>query len=168
MSPLLESPHFPEFSPFSILHAEEKIELLAPLQAGVEYSNSGLISDIADKGKIALVTFKSNITSKKEGKDVPVASIQSSLVIKGLGGFGYKGNGSGSKIPDKPNRNHDITLNDESYPGQAFLYRLNGDTNPLHVNPDISSAQSFPQPILHGKLYIVIQGLLAMESLHEP
>ena len=98
-SPLLASPYVPEFSPFNILHAEERIEILTPLKPGVEYTNKGFISDVADKGKIAIVTFQINTTAKKEGKDVQVASLQSSLVIKGLGGFGYKGNGKSAKVP---------------------------------------------------------------------
>jgi acyl dehydratase len=67
-----------------------------------------------------------------------------------MGGFGYKGNGTTIKIPDKPTRNPDFTIEAESHPHQAFLYRLNGDPNPLHIKPDIAAMQNFPQPILHG------------------
>jgi len=131
----MSSPHIPEFSPFMILHAEQRIELLRPLKSGAEYNNTGYISDVADKGKIALVTFKTQSTSKVNGKEEIVATSQSSLAIKGLGGFGYKGNGSTVKIPDRPIRNPDFTIEEESYPGQAFLYRLSGDPNPLHIKP---------------------------------
>lgn len=76
--------------------------------------------------------------------------VQTSLAIKGLGGFGYKGNGTTEKIPDRPKRDADATLDASSYPGQAFLYRLSGDYNPLHVKPEISAIQKFERPIIHG------------------
>lgn len=133
-----------------ILHAEQRIELLKPLKPGVNYKVKGQCSDVADKGKIALVTYKTETSCSNGGKEELIARTESSLAIKGLGGFGYKGNGSTSKIPERPKRNPDIVIKEESYPGQAFLYRLSGDLNPLHIKPDISAMQNFPQPIIHG------------------
>ena len=35
-------------------------------------------------------------------------------------------------------------------PGQALLYRLNGDYNPLHADPTIGPKMGFKGAILHG------------------
>lgn len=134
-----------------ILHAEEMIEVLKPLKPGVTYRNKGFISDTADKGKIALVTFTVKTFAVDGDKEELVVNSQNTLAIKGLGGFGYKGNGTTPKIPARPTRNPDVTFQEESFPGQAFLYRLSGDLNPLHIKPDIAAMQNFPQPIIHGK-----------------
>lgn len=37
---MVNSPGIPEFNPFMILYAEERIELVKPLQNGEEYTNT--------------------------------------------------------------------------------------------------------------------------------
>jgi hypothetical protein len=56
-----------------------------------------------------------------------------------------------SKLPSLPKRNADLTLEAKSYPNQAILYRLTGDVNPLHIDPNFAAIQKLPKPIIHGK-----------------
>ena len=79
----------------------------------------------------------------KNPKGNLVGKIQRTVAVKGLGGFGFKGTGAMVKIPARPKRETDLVLDAQSFPGQAFWYRLSGDTNPLHVNPLASSVQKF-------------------------
>jgi acyl dehydratase len=59
-------------------------------------------------------------------------------------------------IPNKPSRNPDLILSEKTYPGQAFVYRLSGDYNPLHIDPKVSVLQGFNRPIIHGRFFIKI------------
>lgn len=61
LSPLFDSPYMPEFSPFIILHAEQKLTLVkSKLEIGVEYEHEGEVVDIQDKGKNAFMLFRIN------------------------------------------------------------------------------------------------------------
>jgi acyl dehydratase len=68
-------------------------------------------------------------------------------------------------LPAIPKRNPDHLLKAVSFPSQAWLYRLTGDINPLHVDPSISSIQNFDRPILHGKFDSLFQDWQVMELL---
>lgn len=49
-----------------------------------------------------------------------------------------------------PKREPDNVLILKTLPQQALLYRLSGDYNPIHANPDFAALSGFEKPILHG------------------
>jgi acyl dehydratase len=62
------------------------------------------------------------------------------------------GGDRGPQVPpfELPNRKPDHELSYETSRDQALLYRLSGDMNPLHSDPDLAKSVGFPKPILHG------------------
>jgi acyl dehydratase len=73
---------------------------------------------------------------------------RSSIFVRGEGGWG--GDRGSSEAVSLPDRAPDAETTYEIWPQQALLYRLCGDRNPLHSDPDFAKAAGFPAPILHG------------------
>src|SRR3546814_17368781 len=49
-----------------------------------------------------------------------------------------------------PDRTPDDVVTLTTAANQAQIYRLSGDLNPLHIDPDVAKAGGFDAPILHG------------------
>jgi acyl dehydratase len=68
---------------------------------------------------------------------------------RGDGGFGDRGDAS--PPPHMlPARAPDAHCTIATAPQAALIYRLSGDDNPLHVDPEAARRAGFPRPILHG------------------
>jgi acyl dehydratase len=78
-----------------------------------------------------------------------VAKLTTYLFIRGIGGFGERGKVK-NVYPKPPKRAADGVREMATTKNQAFIYRLSGDYNPLHVDPQMSSMGGFDVPILHG------------------
>ena len=68
-----------------------------------------------------------------------------------LGAKDFKDSGVSfsSKVP-VPERAPDKVSEFKTSPFQTHIYRLSGDYNPLHIDPDQAKAFGFKEPILHG------------------
>ncbi|KAJ3093174.1 hypothetical protein HK102_003582 [Quaeritorhiza haematococci] len=148
----------PEFNPMMLLHGEQYLEIKKPLPTSGKLISKGRVVDILDKGKAAAVIL--GVTTKDEAGNV-VCENESTLFIRGLGGFGGKKNvdrGAASAPNNPPNRPPDAVIREKTSEDQAALYRLSGDLNPLHIDPDMSKMGGFDVPILHGLCTFGIAG----------
>ena len=81
--------------------------------------------------------------------------IDRSFFVKGLGGFGFKGNNVSPPVPPSPKRSPDNEFTVKTFPNQAFIYRLCEDPNPLHIDPNMASMGGFEKPIIHGNFSLI-------------
>ena len=77
-----------------------------------------------------------------------LATVQGRVLARGNGGFG--GTPSTQHRIPAPEGVPEWSVTWQTHPGQAQLYALSGDDNPLHREPNVARAAGFPRPILHG------------------
>ena len=131
-----------------VVHGEQKVELHRPLPPAGAFTLERRTIGAYDKGKDKGAVVVSQIVWRDETGE-KVATLTSSVFARGDGGFG--GPSDGAPEPHKiPARAPDLSVDFATRPGQALLYRLNGDRNPLHSDPEFAIRAGFPRPILHG------------------
>jgi NAD(P)-dependent dehydrogenase (short-subunit alcohol dehydrogenase family)/acyl dehydratase/putative sterol carrier protein len=129
-----------------VLHGEQYTELLRPLPAKATLRHKGRIKDIFDKGKNALVVTE--VTSYDAQTGEPLVRNEITTFVRGAGGWGGE-RGPVTDIPP-PERAPDAVVTEKTHENQALLYRLSGDWNPLHADPEFARNFGFQKPILHG------------------
>ncbi|KAK8218947.1 peroxisomal hydratase-dehydrogenase-epimerase [Phyllosticta capitalensis] len=154
----------PNFSPMMLLHGEQFLEIRKyPIPTAATLVSTPFLVEVVDKGKSAVVTYGSLTTIKETGEEVFYN--ESAVVIRGSGGFGgpKKGTNRGAATavhaPPKGKENSpDKVVEEKTTDEQAALYRLSGDRNPLHIDPEFSKVGGFKTPILHGLCSFGIAG----------
>ena len=155
-------PSWGDFDFRMLLHGEQGVTVHGPIPAEGEVETVSRIVGIYDKGKAAIVRLENTSTYTDSGK--PAWSTRFAAFIRGEGGFGES---RGDEIADPPKMpekapDHEVTYATRA--DQALLYRLNGDRNPLHSDPEIAKFAGFDRPILHG---LCTYGVTGRALLHE-
>ncbi|WP_134667780.1 MULTISPECIES: MaoC family dehydratase [unclassified Amycolatopsis] len=128
-----------------LLHAGQVVTLHRDqLPASGSAERTTRIAEVQDKGKAAVIVLAHEVADA----DGPLWTSKMSVWARGEGGFGGDpGTAAGPKAPEgDPTHVLDVATT----PDQALLYRLNGDRNPLHADPEVAAKAGFAAPILHG------------------
>ena len=152
-----------------LLHGEQNLAVHRPLSAEGEIEASYRVPAVVDKGagKGALVYFEKSLTDVASGE--LLCTVSSTLFLRADGGCGSHG----TPPPALPGDQHGSeAFSDEirTPVNAALLYRLNGDLNPIHVDPDAARKAGFDRPILHGLCTYGVVGYLLVRSVcdHDP
>lgn len=128
-----------------VVHGHQEVTVHRPIPVEGKAIARSRIIDVLDKGKAAVVLQETTATTA-DGEEL--WTMRSSIFAKGEGGFGGE-RGSSTKV-DLPDRTPDTEILTPTLPQQALLYRLCGDRNPLHADPEFARSAGFDKPILHG------------------
>lgn len=132
-----------------VVHGAQKVKIHAPFAPAATLHTTCKIRDIYDLRRFASVLLETE--THDESKKL-IATTTWTIIFRGEGGFGGAAppkEPTGIDIPkDKP---ADFSIEEKTTPEQALLYRLSGDPNPLHADPEFAKNVGFERgPILHG------------------
>lgn len=132
-----------------ILHAEQDFRMHAALPATGAIRGEYAIVGVEDKGEGRGALLHQSKELYDTANNTHLATVRSTLFLRGNGGEG--GFGEAVAPPEKlPDTEPDTVVEIETLPRQALIYRLSGDYNPIHADPDLAAKAGFDMPILHG------------------
>ncbi len=141
-----------------VLHGEQFLTIHRPLPPEGAVIGREMVQEIYDKGadKGAVLYMSREVRNAATG-DL-LATSGWSVFMRGNGGFGGTATGQPTPHALPADRLPDASIDLTTRPEQAVLYRMSGDTNPLHIDPKIATAVGFDKPILHGMCTYGIAG----------
>lgn len=130
-----------------LVHGEQGVELFDVIPTSGSAQVTTEVTGLYDKGSGAVVAMESTAADAQSGR--ALWKTTSSIFIRGEGGWGGERGPSGPRNV-APDRSPDHQVTYQTLPHQALWYRLSGDANPLHSDPEFARLGGFERPILHG------------------
>lgn len=147
-----------------LVHGEQRLTIHRPLPVEGRVIGRSRVVDVIDRGadKGALVLIDREMVDANSGE--LLATVGMTAFCRGDGGFG----GPSRPTPPVhaiPERAADTVVELATSPRAALIYRLSGDLNPLHADPEAARAVGFERPILHGLATFGIAGWALVKGL---
>jgi acyl dehydratase len=144
-----------------LLHGEQSITLHREIPPAGKVRITGRVSEVWDKGKAAVIGSEGLV----EDDQGPLFTTKATLFIRGAGGFGGERGPSTAGVNVAPHRAPDEVVEEATRPEQGAIYRLSGDPNPIHIDPDFAAMAGFAKPFMHGLCTYGIVGRAILRAL---
>ena len=131
-----------------MLHGEQKLTLHRPFPTDAEVLADHRVSQVYDKGPAKGLLIETDTRVRlKDG--TPLFDVYNLYFARGDGGIGSPAT-LVNTTQSMPERAPDLTRVTQTLAWHALFYRLTGDRNVIHADPDIAREMGFKAPILHG------------------
>lgn len=131
-----------------LVHLAQSAEFPVPLPATAMVRGQAKVVSLTDRGadKGAVLVLERQISDAATG--TLYCRLHQTLLLRGDGGFGGPPAIRGNET--MPSTQPDGLARIATSPRAALIYRLSGDWNPLHLDPELAARAGFSRPILHG------------------
>ncbi|MEU7379822.1 MULTISPECIES: MaoC/PaaZ C-terminal domain-containing protein [unclassified Streptomyces] len=135
-----------------VLHGGQSLTVHRPLPVAGTATAASRIAAVYDKGTAAVLVMRTEVADG----DGPLWTGDAEIFVRDEGGWGGDRGPSGRTAAPagerrgEPTGEPDRTVERTVREDQALLYRLSGDYNPLHADPEFAERAGFDRPILHG------------------
>ena len=147
-----------------ILAGEHSVTIHRALPSEGDFIGRTRILGVEDKGadKGAVVLLERTIADEA---GTLYATDRRTAFLRGDGGCGSAGAAIPRPGPVPADRSPDELVTLATAANQALIYRLSGDLNPLHIDPEVALAAGFERPILHGLCTYGVAGRAVLRAL---
>lgn len=128
-----------------VVHGKQEVTMHRPIPTDGKAVARTRTADVLDKGKAAVIVQETEVA---DSTGAPLWTARSSIFARGEGGFGGR-RGESDRV-ELPDHEPHAVIDTPTLPQQALLYRLCGDRNPLHADPEFAASAGYDKPILHG------------------
>jgi acyl dehydratase len=132
-----------------VVHSDQSLIVHRALPSSGTILSTAMVEDVIDRGadKGALLMLRRTLVDQSNGE--LLAESRMGILCRGDGGFSASP-GSVPAAHALPDCAPDASFDQVTSTQAALLYRLNGDLNPLHADPEVARRVGFDKPILHG------------------
>lgn len=132
----------------SVVHGAQTVRVLGQMPPQGTLTTQAEIAAIHDAKRLAFLTVRT-ATTLVNGP--PLFETIWSVIVRGEGGFGGPPPPKTDDVRPPADVLPDFAYEHATRPEQSLLYRLSGDINPLHADPQVAQKAGFDRgPILHG------------------
>ena len=153
---------------YGLLHGEHQIVLHKPIPVSGTIYTTTICESVYDKGDNGAMLNLRFVSHDESGE--LLFENRAVAIDRTAGNFG--GDRGPKKRPVNPpeGRKPDFRVPYTVSSEQCALYRLSGDKNPLHIDPDFAKKVGFDRPILHGlcSMGIAVRAILKSLCNGEP
>jgi acyl dehydratase len=147
----------------ALLHGEQGLVVHKPIPPSGTFFTSGVCTSIYDKGdKGAVLNF--DFESRDEKGELCFEN-RVVIVDRSAGNFGGDRGPKTERLDIPQGKDPDFRVEFVTSRDQAAIYRLSGDKNPIHIDPEFAKLAGFDKPILHGLCSYGIAGRAILEGI---
>jgi acyl dehydratase len=145
-----------------LLQVAHKVELYAPIPPSGTVYTTATYHPVYDRKDLGALIHMTGETKDKNGRLLFINWC--TLLDRSAGNFGGVPGPIERRLSPPEGQPPDFRVVYPTSPNQAAWYRLSGDKNPMHIDPDFARLGGFSRPILHG---LCTFGFAGRAILHE-